>query len=68
MSFVEETFGLGVLMSLVDVTFLHLCLGNTLPGKGAYKRNSGMGWGGSILGRVLEKIPGSGSGSAVQVG
>ena len=35
MSFVEETFGLGVLMSLVELTFLHPCLGNALPEKNA---------------------------------
>ena len=46
MSFVEEAFGLGVLMSLVEVKFLHLCLGNTLPGKGAvqteFRRGGGV--------------------------
>ena len=78
MSFVE-TFGLDVLMSLVEVTFLHLCFGNVLLGKGTVQTElrRGVGRGGGqcpmgrfffpILGRVLEKIPGSGSGSAVQV-
>ena len=47
MSFVEETFGLGVLMSLVEVAFLHPCLGNALPEKNAVQTEFRRG-GGSV--------------------